>query len=321
MIWGRIYAEKSKIYMQSYLRFLRRGSAESLSVTLTSAAGESLVLEAKLPAQAMSMQLHTVTRNDLEKVVNAFQTNLVIRDAPDETSTGTALAIRPARPFSYSVVETKGDWMRIHSTTGIDGWVKARAEDRNWGLRKLMPELSYLDGVVGYLRLRDQTESKAAASTRTIEWIERDFREYEAAVGKDSAPLPLGIDRMLRGVLLWDQVPAANSVQSRKEAASLFAEALKLIPDYAASHNLAAITQPFLHEDGPTVTVTPQVQRQLDSGLLDSLAIEARNRSALDNLAKLYEFASANASSPPLYENIKRRLDVVRDIRATVVPR
>jgi hypothetical protein len=319
LIWGRIYVEDSRIYLQSFLRFLRRGVTESITVTLPDSGGQQLVLRGPLPRQSMAMQVHLVTREDLTRVASAFRTQLVVRTAPNDQSPGIPFEVRPAAPFSYRVVETAGDWMRIQSTgKGPSGWVKARTEGGEWGLRRLMPELSYLDGLVGYERLRDKTPLGTLDPQKLYTWVTADFERYEEAVGRESAPLPLGLSRMLRGFLLWDRATEGNADVFHRQAAELFSEALKFIPDYGGAHNLAAITGPYLHEGRSLAQVSPQVQRELDAGLLGALAVDANNAAALDNLARLYEFVAQDAKPATLYPNLQERLKILKAVRASV---
>ena len=79
----------------------------------------------------------------------------------------------------------------------------ARTDSKEWDLRRFLPELAYLDGVIGYLRL-STTERVPLTNnpTRSYKWIQRAFAEYESKVGDDAAANATGLSKAMLGMLL-----------------------------------------------------------------------------------------------------------------------
>jgi hypothetical protein len=309
IIWGRIYEEKSQIYLQSYIRFLRGGEPETLTAELPADGGAPLRLAARLPAQAAAMVPRRLTRQDLAQIEKRSAGTLVLRDRPSESAPGTPLASSPLEPLSYGVVGAQGDWMQIRSfVTGQSGWVLARSGDNEWALRRFLPELAYLDGVVGYLRLRTLKAQPYAGNPRRIyNWMQQAFAGYERAVGRDAAPEAIGLARAMMGFALWTEPRLEGS---RAQAAAHFREALQLMPASPHARVLAAVTGPALAESARADKAS---LASINQGLLGAVAIDPRNAPALANLQSLYELAGRDPEvSPYAPEEIQKRLGAVK---------
>jgi hypothetical protein len=289
MISGRIYLKGTQIYLQTYLWFLRQGVNESIEVPLTTAGGPDLVLRSELATQVIALQPRTITTNDLKSVQLAFRTDMVVRAAPDEKAPTVPIALDVHTPLSYSVVESKGDWMKISLADGAAGWMRARASAEGWALRKFLPELGFVDALVGYEAI---TAGGAAGSNRQAAagWITQDLANYETAVGPDAAPLTLAMGRVLRGFLLWNQPGMAESPAARRQAAGLFAESLRFAPENAEIRNLAAITRPWLGSGGAGASLDGNAWKVLDVDLVGALAVDSKNKTTLQNLERVYEY-------------------------------
>lgn len=315
VIWGRIYLQGDQIYLQSYVRFARAGAGkEEIAVDL-GPEGHGLRLVGRLPAQAVPMAPRMITRRDLDEIERGFRRSLVVRPARDETAAGTPLEIRPRVPLDASVVEVQGDWMRLESDRGPSGWVRARADSEQWTLRRLMPELGYFDALAGYLRLNADTPLAGVEPAAVYGWITDAFAAYETAVGRDAAPVAVGLSRALRGFLLWTKPLGPAPTEARRaEAAQLCAASGRLAPHYAEARTLAAVTDPW--RGAGRDPSNAETQRRIDDGLLAALAVDPYNATALDNLERLYTFAQAHPSAPPLHPDLAARLGVVRAARA-----
>lgn len=203
VMWGRIYEEGSQLYVQSYLRFLRRGRAETFEVALAGTAGTPLALTAELPAQAVAFAPRRLTQGDLAAIEKRARSALLLHD--DNRRPIGPLAKSDAEPLAYGVIDARDGWMKIRSIiTGQTGWVPARVDTGAWSLRRFLPELWYLDAVIGYLRLRTGDVVPPTSNLRAqFEAVERGLGEYDKAIGVDAAPEAASLGRAMLGTLVW----------------------------------------------------------------------------------------------------------------------
>ena len=312
VMWGRIYEQGGELYVQSYLRFLRRDRPEQFDVAMPgSSYGPPLQLQAALPVQAVAFAPRRFTQADLDEVARSAQKALLLHD--DKRKPIGPLASSPNEPLAYGVTETSGDWMKVRSfISGRSGWVQARVETPAWSLRRFLPELAYLEGVAGYLRLR--TADKVPLTTspaRQFAAVERGFADYEKSIGRDAAPEALALALQMKGVLLWTMPELRPSAaQARSDAARLFEDARAVLPESPGSRALAAVTSAYLKGEP---AVTKDSLERINEGLLDALAVNAGYAPALRNLEKVYAYsAAAPAASPYGNEELGRRLQIVR---------
>lgn len=311
VLWGRTYVEGEQIYLQSYVRFLRRDVDETVTVEVPTGGGATIKLLGRLPTQALALPPRVITRADLQAIEAAARHSLVVRPTRDEAADGTPIDIHPHTPFMYSVVDVDGDWVRLQSIVGgASGWVRARTDGDGWALRRFLPELGYVDALAGYMRLA-ATQAPPRDAGRVYGWVSRDLDDYERAVGAD-ASLPLAVGRALRGFGLWNQPVSGDRAGARRQAAVLFAEAQALAPQYAQARNLAAITAPYLAAGGPRGDA--DAPRTLGDALLGALAVDARNATVLGNLESLY--ADAQQRKVDLYPDLDERLKLIRALRS-----
>ncbi|RQS65769.1 hypothetical protein DID96_25420 [Burkholderia sp. Bp8963] len=311
VIWGRIYEEGEQIFVQSYVRFLRRGATDMINVTLRSKQEPPLRLNGALPVQAVAMAPRQVTRADLSAIESAFRKNLAVRKNPDDAVPGEPILVDPRTPFAYQIIGTRSDWVEISSKVGgQSGWIRARNRTADWSLQRFLPELGYFDAVVGYVRLQTPDGSHGLNHQLATDWISTGLSEYERAVGVDGAPRAFALARALKGFLLWAQSTSPAPTAPQKRAAALFREAAELAPDFGGARNLAAITAPvdsqFRIDESATI-------KALADDLLEAIAVEPNNTMTLRNLEAVYDFASADPTMNPYSAaEIERRLTIVR---------
>lgn len=312
LIWGRLYEENDELYVQSYIRFLRRGEAESLDATLEAAT--PLLLRAALPAQAVALVPRRVTKADLREIEQRARGSLMLHAEPREGAGRKPLAAEN-EPLSYGVLRTQGDWMQVRSIiTGQTGWLRARTDSEAWALRRFLPELGYLDAVAGYLRLRTADRVPFTSDPRRMyEWVRGLFADYERAVGKDAAPESAALGRALLGLAQWHVAALGEPVARRQTAARLCEEAAATAPEASMYRTMAAVTAPFAGGEA-TQRLTPPLAERLDAALLGAVALDSRNVLALGNLERLYTSMEQSSASTVPYPNeeLKRRIGIVR---------
>lgn len=312
IIWGRIYEEGSEVYVQSYIRFLRRDRDEAIEVALQDALGAQLALNAPLPAQAVAMPPRRMTQQDVREIEQRARETLVLHAAPDAYAAKRPLGRGHDEPLSYGVTQVRGEWMYVQSQiTGEAGWVRARSDTDAWALRRFLPELGYLDGVIGYLRLRTVDRMPLTTDARRMYgWVANAFDAYARALRPQGAPEALALARALQGVLLWTVPALAPEGGHRREAARMFDTALEQMPESSALRTLAAVTSPWLQTEP---ALTRAAFARVDAGLLGALAVDQSNQNALRNLERVYAYAAERPDGSGYAPDAARaRLDLVR---------
>ncbi len=148
MVWGRVLQTGDDLFLQTFVRFLRRGVAEQIDTTV----GDK-PFTARLSAQAFACVPRRITVADFRAVQQQFDRAQVLRPSPDESVAGEPMI--DGSNFAYFVTSVKDDWLEVQSMTGGPSrWLLARATAPEWSLRARMPELSFVEGIAGYLRYR-----------------------------------------------------------------------------------------------------------------------------------------------------------------------
>jgi hypothetical protein len=320
--WGRLFEQGDQLHVQTFVRFFKQGAGrplrESIDVRL-SGDGSVLDLIGTLSTQAIAFPPRRISRQDLTRVANEFKNAMVVRPEKDLGIPGKSIDFAPDKRFPYGITRTDGDWMWIQPLAGGPaGWVRARVGDAGanaWSLQRWLPELAYIDAVGAFMRLRAGSGAiDPAARTRFSAAMEARLSQFESTVPATDAAAAHGLANAMRGFVLWQQGPGPQ----RTEAARRFAQAVALMPEYAAARNLAAITRPLLAEG----TVDARSMARLGRNLTGALALDPADRIVLDNIERVYELYAARSEwSPHPSDQVQDRLAVVRETRARLPAR
>ncbi len=158
VVWGRFYREGGNVFVQTFCRFLRSGITETLEIT---AAGRPFA--GQISGQAFACAPRKVTVADLANFEQQFRRSTIVRQTPQETASGSPM---PQGPLPYWISDTQGDWMKIASQDGMSGWIRLSGSTDSWSLVRWLPELTYIEGMVGYLRTRIAAQQGGAVRSR-----------------------------------------------------------------------------------------------------------------------------------------------------------
>jgi hypothetical protein len=235
VLWGKVYEEGGDLYVQSYLRFLRKGGAESLDVPVSDAR-----LRATLPSQALAFPPQHLTTKDVADISSEFSRAIVIRERPDDSSAPVAASILAdeSTSIAYGIDRAEEEWVHVVSKGRPSGWVRATAEMGKTSLRRRMPELYFLDAVVGYLESRISSGADGRPSGREIAWVEEALRGYEeGTAGGRSEPAPLAVGQAMLGFLHLLGKPSEDDLVTAQKS---FDSAAERLPYNVAALNLSA---------------------------------------------------------------------------------
>lgn len=317
LLWGRIYEEKKDIYVQSYAHFLRGNVKEELELLI----GNNRFI-ASLPTQAFAFAPRKLTVEDLNSIQSQFERSAIVHEKPDESSPGTPIPVDPDFPFSFWVVDVKDEWMRIKHMErhGPDGWIYAGPRIGGWPLSQKLPELSFVDALIGYLQARgtrDQENRKRYL--QFTEWMQEALLRYQKASEGAEAPLATAIGKELNAVVRF--LKPDRSIEDIIISQRLFKEAVRLIPYSADAHNLEIISRiAFAYQQ---ITPPPPSPKIIAHDLVGAVALDPQNLQILSNLANFYSLLI----SKPLQEadpnevlerpELELRLKAVKDIIVT----
>jgi len=249
-LWGQFFETAGTLYVQSYLSFFRHQMSEDLELPLTTPAGD-LEFIARLPAQQVAFRPRPVEFADLENINRIFYETSTIREAPDPSAPPVQAEPFDVQDFAYGVEFAGDGWLRLIPYADLpEGYVRLGGETSNF-LKRLLPELSLLDAVVGYLTHRVANESEAFEFTPAPDipvLLERSSENYREVVDAREEPLP---------VTLAYALPAAAQLldvvyhrEESLEAAGAVLEgldsAVELLPDNADLLNIHAIARTIL---------------------------------------------------------------------------
>lgn len=333
LVWGRVFEQDGAIYVQTYCRFLRKGVDERVDVAI---GGETFVGRPSAPAFAYDPR--RITHDELAGVERGFTSATRVFDRPGDAA--AAQTLPSLRPVSYAVTEIQGDWMRIQPDRGGPaGWIKARGAREDWALERLMPELTVIEAVVGYLRYR-VAQAATGADDRVMQAALRAFKSYSdrqptssasASVpgaaqpsAQTGAALSEAVQWQLRGVLVLAQPDASRD--ALVSARNWFARAVALVPWSADAHNLEVMARLVLahryREAGLDLASAPAV-------LLNALGAEPENALVLANLERMYTLLLGDAMTrvpdwSPLTADerqaIESRRHAIRELRPAPPP-
>jgi hypothetical protein len=239
IVWGRVYREGDEVLVQTYLRFLRvdadgRDFAdERFAVVLSD---PELRLEGSLPTQSIAFAPRRLSAERLDRIDADWREAARLYDRPDASGSARELP-PPEERFAYFVREMTPDgWLGIELSMGAGrGWLKADPEVGR-SLRELLPELDFVEGVIGYLSYRQALDGRGFPGPPApwmLERIERRFARFIDPPGEASA-LALTLLGALQAFTRPDQ--AAAGLESLRGA-------LRQQPEDGKLRNLVAMAE------------------------------------------------------------------------------
>ena len=174
VVWGRFYSERGNVFVQTFCRLLRSGIDETFELV---AGGRPF--SAQISAQAFACAPRKVTVADMANFEEQFLRSTIVRTAPQESASGNRM---PSGPQPYWISDTQGDWMKIAAQDGFQGWIRLSGARDSWSLARWLPELTYIEGIVGYLRFRIAAQQSIPVRAEWVANATRAFSEYEATL-------------------------------------------------------------------------------------------------------------------------------------------
>jgi len=162
IVWGVLYEEEDDIVIQSYVRFLRRDTSESISLKIS-----DFPFSVQPSSQVVAFPPRSLKKSLLDEIEASYQRADVVHREPSDNSEGEPLPRPVAKCIScrgeltpgYQVEERKGEWIHVRwidpqERSQRDGWIHASTSFAGESLDRTLPELHFIQGCVGYLMQR-----------------------------------------------------------------------------------------------------------------------------------------------------------------------
>jgi len=322
LVWGLLYEDGDDVFVQTYARFLRRDVDE----TLTFQAGGS-TFSAKPSSQSLAFTPQKLSQAELKQIEDSYRKANFVRSAPDDKAPGDRLPDLVAKcagcddspvHAGFYVQEKKGEWIRIQYMDPIrgqrkEGWIHAAGGLEGTPLDRVLPELNFIEGCAGYLRLRvaDANHTPPPLGSAALALSQLDA----FSKSNDTQPTDIANAVALQLAGIVEYLSAPDQLQSLTRAAGDFEGARKMIPYDPNAITLAVaaqVTQEW-KEKGRCDQSALKAQRLSAASALSS------DKSALTNLNSLYTLLLKNPDSVPTAENLTKievqsRLNVVNRV-------
>jgi hypothetical protein len=312
LIWGRIYESGADLFVQSFIRFVRRGVTETIDIPVG-----NRTLRGQLSGQAFACTPRRIAVKDLEDIQKQYASARVLHTQADAASPAVALPDDPSSPLSFAIVDVRGDWVQLEPmvrspgrrNTFPRGWVQARAPAAQWSLIRQLPELRFAEAAAGYLAARVQnaspqqrigalTSATDALSDYLGRWRENAVLDEDPTV-PSGTPFALAIPRQLGAFirLLKDGLSDA----SLDAALGDVQRAAMQAPHSAEARALAAIIGFSLAYGRARPDQSP---RPLLDDLRIALGADPDNKVLIANVVAAYDLILTLPASAPAAWNV-----------------
>ncbi len=319
---GKLFIDGDRIFLQSRMRAFRRNAhdhdetlplaayfeRESLSASI---AGAERPLLARLPLIDITFAPREMTKEVFTKIDETFTEASRVHDAPDPGSHSEPLIFDANQPRAFSVqIPDEEGWIYVEDMFGgvpDKGFIKSDPEASAL-LHDSLPELDFMNGVLGVLRLQqarasgdyapppDSSEALAARSLDRFLGNERTGEEREAR----------SLALALKGLM------AAIDTGDWRKARENFLRAAQLSPAKSEYRNLLGVTDAALCCGGDP----DPPYRDPARWFADSLSLAPEDGRALTNLRDYLGALSRRESAPEGIntEGLSDKLAIIREV-------
>jgi len=293
IVSGRIYQKDDDIFFQTYAKRVRLSKEsppfpeiDTVKIAVEDRRGNTIKLASSIPGETITFPPRRMRLADLKKIEDVFAEAAKVYSKPEAGKVEYTIELDPRRPTAFSVTSIRADgWIEIHSFfDDRGGWVRLKPKDAN-NVHHYLPEIDLINGLVGYLRLRQSFEGGRfeANPLPMLERMNRSFNRYvergPAVAGAQPAAVASSLSGtafLLKGGKLATQMALAE-----------FEKAIENQPYNADLLNLKAIAEAnlgFRYEE-PTTAV-----QAVRTNLLDALSLKPNNTYTIGNLEALYAY-------------------------------
>jgi hypothetical protein len=184
-LYGRVFEQGPNIYLKSSVSVATDVQLREMQWPLVPS-GQPRITTAT-PSEVQGFSPRTIPLSFLERLEPSQEKARRVHKQPSEQSPFEDLPGHPDARFTYLVLGTEGDWMRVRVLPfGVEGWVPAHALAPGDQLKGEFPELYFVDGLVGYHTNPSGTCSAERLAMKTRASLERYLQATESLPESDA---------------------------------------------------------------------------------------------------------------------------------------
>ena len=328
LIWGFIYVEGDDVYVQSYVRFTRRGVRDTVSLTLRTRDGGGVEMTGQVTDETIVFAPRKLSSENLNQIRHEFEREARIYSQPDESASHEPFAKESDR-FRYVVTGATDGWLRIAATSNDDvrGWI--RRGDTQLGdesLEKKMPEIAFIDAAVGYLRYRTVMDNVVPSdvSERHLGWAHSALSRYEESIqtnqertGRPESPCATAMAHTMKGNLMLLAAYDETNIAAVSAAKAQYQRAVEAVPYNPDFINLHTITSAYIAEQRNWTDERPVT---IATAMRKSLTLDPANAAILSNLENFYAYMQSLPAelTGVSQAQVQQTLQSVRRVRSSL---
>ena len=318
MLSGFVYEERGDVYVQSFVRFLRRDNPGRIALNLQAAGADGIEVTGSFTDQALAFAPRKLTKHTLNEIAGAFLSTAKVHDQPRETSRAHDVVVDPDVQLSFRVMGASEGWMRISSMdSGVEGWIKATPSLGDKRLDEQLPEIHFVDALVGYMRYRMAIDGTVeyGKPESILEWTRNALGSFEEQAGEKRSPAAAATARILLGNLEILSANQGSMIEAVTAAGRHYAKAVEITPSSATARNLDAMARIYL---GHSTEWADESPNDVAIALQEGLALDTRNMDITANLEALFSLISGlpESTSKIDKEHLERKIAAVKRVRA-----
>jgi hypothetical protein len=318
IVWGNLFVRQDEVYEQTFARAYRQPLPNEptprpdveLAIGGQSFQGRSGAESFAFPPEQLSLGF-------IDQISRNFEQAVYLYSAPSLTAPKTQIRLDQfvkcddcRGSLAFTVLRQVGDWLQVEmqSMGRRTGYLAAR-QSEGGSLDERMPEISFLHGLMGFLRSVRARPGAANPNAMRVasDAFARYARREEAAQEPDALAAALQLGAIL------------DYRRSGTDAPAPFDSAYRLAPYSSDARNLAAIfgLRRAWNQAGPGVR-----PRDAANDLLAAAALDPDNALVLANLQSFYELLGRPAAAAKIAPDvaiapaeIRTQLEKVRAIR------
>jgi len=293
MVWGKLYQQDEDIYVQTYAKSYRNPLPnEKVPPTEIGMPLGGNVFEGRISNTEFAFPPEQLPISVMKAVADNFKKAVFLYDAPQLNSSKNPIPVDQFRKcddcrgaLAFTVEGREGDWIHVKAQGGRDGYLIAHLEE-GASLSQRMPEVIFLQGLMGFLRYAVQTPN-----TDRLQWSadlqvsELALMEYAERDEAGQEPETKAAALQMSGIL--------DFAHSRTNFSERFDAAYQLVPYSSDSRNLAAMFRLYHDYNLPTRSLRP---REIANDFVAAAALDPRNALVLANLQSFYELLDSPAT-------------------------
>lgn len=291
--WGRFYEDSGSLYVQSFLDFFRFEARPDIPLRLV-AGGQAFELSGELPGR-IAFSPRQIALEDVKSINERYFEAITLRVAASDSAPRLDGYPIDTPEFAVGVEVVEDGWLKLRSFFGHpDAYLRLDIEN-SAVLRRVLPELSLLDSIVGYLTYRAANESPESFSfdmpDDMPDLIARSAANYREYIRRDAEPLGFAVSYAVQGAtrLLSLGYSGESNHEESKLAERELASAVDLLPTDSRLLNLHAIARL-----SRCCRETPDFEsgKGIEDEFTRAMLLAPESSVAASNLQQFYEFLS-----------------------------